>query len=238
MKFKWRHADALARSGRRWSPWRILALPLGFACAIGVFLFADNMTLDAQVLLAPDKVFYCSRTHWSDIVLFLVIALPSVPVGLAIANLILWTIPPVRAALKESEARAGETFARANAGLVKFASLSVLLLLPIYLFAAGSKVCLSNSEIYSRSHILSQFQTYDLSQVAAVRPRCTKGSRGGWDIGLDIVMNDGSSFDLAIGPRFSSSSDRILGLLGGARPNASDIQAGCPAGFRRRIQLP
>lgn len=236
MRFKWRPADAFTRAGRRWSPWRILAVPLGFACAVAVFLFVADMTLRALILFGPDNVIFCTPTHVSAIILFLALAVLSVPAGLVIANLLLWTIRPIRAALERADARAGQSFATANAQLVNFAMLSALILLPIYVIALGSKDCLSDSEIYYRPHLLASQQTYALSQVAEVRPRCTKGTRGGWDIGLDLAMNDGASFDLAvIGPWFSSSSDRILTSLRGLRSNDSRIHSDCPIGLRKLV---
>jgi hypothetical protein len=236
MNAKWRPGNALTRAGRRQSPWRILAVPLGFACAIGVFLFGSNLTLRAQIFFGPDKVFFCTPIHSSAIILFLAIGVLSLLIGFIIGNLLLWMVRPIRAALEQAEARAGQSFVTANAELIKFASISALVLLPIYVAAVCSKVCLSDSQIYYQSHALSPLQTYGMSQLAEVRPRCTEGSRGGWDIGLDIAVIDGASFDLAVvGPWFSASSERILSSLRGVRSNDSQIEPGCPIGLRKLI---
>ena len=179
MRFKWRPARALIRAERRRSPWRILALPLGLACAIGVFLFVADVTLHALIFFGPDKVFFCTPTHISEIVLLLAVGVLSVLIGFIIANLLLWMLPPIRAALERAEAHAGQSFSTANARLVKFSAISALILMPIYVIAVGSEVCLSDSKIYYRPYSLASQQTYDMSQVAEVRPRCTKGNRGG-----------------------------------------------------------
>jgi hypothetical protein len=145
-------------------------------------------------------------------------------------------LPPIRAALERAEAHAGQSFSTANAGLVKFSAISALILMPIYVIAVGSEVCLSDSKIYYRPYSLASQQTYDMSQVAEVRPRCTKGNRGGWDIGLDLVMSDGASFDFAVvGPWFSSSSARILTSLRGLRSSDSQIDSDCPIGLRKLV---
>jgi hypothetical protein len=236
MNTKWRPGNALATAGRRRSPWRILAVPLGFSCAIGVFLFGSNLTLRAQIFFGPDKVFFCTPIHSSTIILFLAVGVLSLLIGFIIANLLLWIVPPIRAALERAEARVGQSFVTANAELFKFTSISTLVLLPIYVAAVSSKVCLSDSQIYYQSHLFSPLQTYGMSQLAEVRPRCTEGSRGGWGIGLDIAMIDGTSFDLAVvGPWFSASSERIMSSLRGVRSNDSQIELGCPTGLRTLI---
>lgn len=233
MSPNWSPGDALARAERRRSPWRIVAIPLGFACAIGVFLLASNIALRAQVFWAPDDVFFCTPTHPSAIVLFLALAVLSIPIGFMIANLLLWIVPPIRAALARAEASAGGSFATANLGLIKFAAVSALVLLPVCVAAAGSRVCLSDSKIYHQSSVLSSLQSSDMSQVAELRPRCEKGGRGGWDFGLEIVLTDGASFGLAVvGPWFSASSQRILNALQSVRSNNAGIDPDCPAGLR------
>ena len=236
MSPKWKPSDALARAERRRSPWRIIAVPLGLACAIGVFLFCSNITLRAQVFFAPANVFFCTPTHLSAILLFLVLGVLSIPIGLIIANLLLWIVPPIRAALERAEASAGGSFAAANAGLVKFTLVAALVFLPVYATTVGAKVCLSSSQIYYQSRVLVPLLTYDMTQLTEVRPRCTKGGRGGWDIGLDIALSDGTSFDLAVvGPWFSASSEGILASLRGVRSNDSQIESGCPVGLRKLV---
>jgi hypothetical protein len=206
------------------------------ACAIVTFLFGSNLTLRAQIWFGPDHVFFCTPTHLSAIILFLVLAVLSIPLGFLIANLLLWMVPPIRAALERAEARAGGSFASANAGIVKFTLVSAIVLLPVYTAAVGSKVCLSGSEIYYQAHLLAPLQTYAISQLTQVRPRCIKGGRGGWDIGLDIALSDGTSFDLAVvGPWFSASSESILPSLRGIRSNDSQIESGCPIGLRKLL---
>jgi hypothetical protein len=109
-------------------------------------------------------------------------------------------------------------------------------LLPICVAATSSEVCLSDSHIYYRAHVFSQLQAYGISQIAEVRPRCMKGSRGGWDIGLNVVMIDGATLDLAVvGPWFSASSPMILAFLRDVRSSNAQIESGCPNGLRRLI---
>ena len=236
MNPKWRPGGALGRARSCWSPWRIATLPLGLGCAVAIFLFSSRATLRGQLLFGPDRVFFCTPTHLSMIILFLVLSIVSIPIGFAIANLLLWMVPPIRTALEQAEARAGRSFATANREIARFTFVSGLVLLPVYVMAFGPKVCLAHSQLSYQSHTFASPQTYNLTELSEVRPRCTRGSRGGWDIGLDLVLSDGTSFDLAVvGPWFSASSDSILALLRGLRLNDSEIDAGCPLGLRKLV---
>jgi hypothetical protein len=55
-----------------------------------------------------------------------------------------------------------------------------------------------------------------------------------WDIGLDLVMNDGVSYDLAVlGPWFASSADKAFAVLRGIRVSDVRIDRDCPAGMMK-----
>src|SRR5258708_28683250 len=113
MNSRWKPGNALARAKHRRSPWRIVAVPLGLVCAIAVFLFGCAVTLRAQVFFGPDHSFYCTPTHLSALILFLALGVLSIPIGFVVANLLLWTVPPIRAALEKAETRVGGSFATA-----------------------------------------------------------------------------------------------------------------------------
>jgi len=207
-----------------------------FACLLGISAFLVLATLRAQAYFVHDDVHVCVPTNVGAIISFLAIFFFSIPLGGVMANLLMWLIPPARKALDRAEARVGQSFSKSNSELLKVAALSTLVLVPIYVIAFGSKVCLSESRIYYQLHLLAPQRTYSLSQVVEVQPRCTRASRGGWDLGLGIAMDDGASFDLAVGgPLFASSSKRILSLLRGLRVNDSQIDRSCPLVRRQEI---
>jgi hypothetical protein len=237
MSPNWRLRDARVRAHQRRSRWRILAVPLlGFACAIGLFLFCIALVLQAQNFFGPDSAFYCTPTRPAAIVLSMALFFVSIAIGFSIANLLLRTIPPIRAALEQAEARAGQSFTTVNAALVRYGVLFAVVCLPICVVAASSRVCLSDSQIFYRSHAFATLQSYSLSKVVELRPQCFRGSRGAWDIGLEVAMADGISLDLAtIRPWFSRSSARILAVLWGMRSDYSQIESGCPTGLRKLI---
>lgn len=230
-----RSGHAFARATRRWSPWRIVLVPLGLACVIGMFVVINNFAFDDLILLGPDHAFFCTPTHFAAFVLVILGFVVSVPIGLVIANLLLWMVPPIRYSLENAESRAGGSFVRNLSQLVTLALPMYLVVVPLYLIALSSSVCLSDGEIYYRPNIFFPLRTYDLSQVVEVRSRCTRG-REGWDIGIEITMTDGSLFDLAVAEgQYRASSERILGLFHNIRLKTAQISPDCPNNLKKSI---
>jgi hypothetical protein len=207
----------------------LIGVPVAMACALGISLLIEILAVRTLVLLAPDNVFFCTPTHYATLVLVLVGLLLSMPIGHMIANLVLWIVPPIRSALEQT----GRSFMRAQSQLAKVALYVSLFLVPIYLIALSSNVCVSDSEIYYRPNIFFPLGTYGVSQITEVRPRCTKG-RGGRNIELEIAMNDASLLDLAAWP-FFPSSERILALLRNVPQNARQVHHDCPVALRKLI---
>ena len=233
---EWKPSDAFARAGRRWTPWRLLAVPLGFVCAVAVFVALATLTLRGELVTGPDSVFFCSPSRWSVVVLVMALLVLAVPIGFLLANVLLWMVPPIRRALDEAEARVGGSFSRANAGLVRATLVLALISLPVVVIAAGSSACLSRSDIYYRPHLLTSWRIYPLSQILEVRSRCETGSRGGWSIGLDVIVSDGTSLDLAVvGPWFRRFSTEIQTALHESKANDALIAPGCPPGLRKML---
>jgi hypothetical protein len=237
MRLRQRPSNAIRRAGLRWGLWHLALLPLVFACIVGAFLVLTDLTLRLHGSLAslesPDA-FYCTPTRVSWLLFIPVIFSFSVPLGLVIGNCVLWIIPNARLALGRTSLRGKRSFAHSNAGLLRFALIVALLSAPFYILALNSRICLSDSTIFYKAHGLSPTRTYSLSQVREVRSSCTRGSRGGWDIGLALVLND-ISFDLTQSPWFAASSERVLARLRGMRFDGTEVAAGCPIALRRLI---
>jgi hypothetical protein len=202
---------------------------------IGTFLIIDNFASHALILLGPDHAFFCTPTHYAAVVLVISGFFISVPIGLMVANLLLWMVPPIRYSLENGESRAGGSFIRNLSQLATLAIRMYLVVVPVYLIALSSRVCLSDFEIYYRPNIFFPRRTYGLSQVAEVRSRCTRG-REGWNIGLEITMTDGSLFDLAVdNGEYLASSERILGLFHNVRLKTAQIHPDCPNNLKKSI---
>lgn len=212
----------------------LVGIPVTMACALGIFLLISALAVRAPVLLGHHNVFFCTPTEYATIILVLAGFAISIPIAGMIANSLMWMVPPIRSVLENAKSRVGGSFIRAQSGIATFALRVYLVVVPVYLFALSSNVCLSDSTIYYRPNILFPLRTYAPSQVVELRPRCTRGR--GWDIGLDITMTDGSSFDLAvIEPVYLASSERILALLPNVPLNTSQIRRDCPFDLKKLI---
>jgi hypothetical protein len=212
----------------------VFIVSFGISCAIGAFLLGVYLTLRGQISFGPDEVFFCTPTHWAVIVLFLIIGALSLVIGFLVANLSLWLMRHI--VLQKGDGRFAAVAGVTKTTLVKLSSVSALALLPIYIVAFGSRTCLSVSQVYYQPGTFFPAKAIEISDIRKVRARCTMGSRGGWNIGFEVVLNDGSSLDLAtIGPWFSAWSERISYLLRTRPFDDSDIRPGCPIHLRELI---
>jgi hypothetical protein len=223
-----------ARRRRAHPLWRMLALPVGLVFMIGSFLLGMVALLQLQVRLAPDTPVFCTPTPVATIALFLAMACVAIPLGLLIANVVLWLLP-----FTHGSSDVGRTFGQANAGLTRLMLALGVVAVPVCAVAINSETCISPAQVYYRPTLLAGWQTYGLSQISEVRPRCARSSRGGWDLGVELALNDGTVVDLAtVGPWFSAAANRIMPLLRGARVNPSGIAADCPSGLRQIVLPP
>jgi hypothetical protein len=208
--------------------------PPALVCVGGTFYGLFAATFDALPLFSPQDAFFCTWTRFTGVVALAHFFL-AVPLGLLMANVLLWLIPSARRALDGAEARVGNSFSKANAGLVKFFLLTVLLLVPIQLLAAGSAVCMSQTAIQYRAHSLAAPTVYPLSQIEKVRPSCWRNRD--WHVGLVVAMSDGATFDLIgqVPRRLSASPAQILDLMKGKPWDYSEIDRGCPQYLRKLI---
>ncbi len=209
---RWRVNDALGRAKARWTPWRFVLIPVGFALMAGTALFVNYFNGQIYSLLAPNKASFCGPNRISELVLLLNDILLSIPVGLLLANLCLWLIPPIRRRLNAAEARVGRTFVQSNSELFRFMLFTFLILLPVHAVAIASRVCISASQVYYQKYLFSEMRTYARSEIKAIRKTCSISSRGGSDIEFYLVMKDDSAIYL---PVDEASLQRDFPLLDG-----------------------
>lgn len=237
MIVSWRPNSAISRAGLRWSRWRLVALPLALVYVVLCFLLFSYALLKAQMLFVPRQANFCTPLQTASLVWFLAVAVFAIVLGFVLANLTLWSIPKSRHALQDAERKVGLSFVVANTFLLKATIWALALVLCV--FAATPRVCLSSSRVYYFSHLFATPQEYDVSEISEARPKCTRSSRGGWNIALDLVMRDGSSFEFAaVPPWFSAWSQAILASLRAVPFNESAVDQGCPAGLRKTLSPP
>src|SRR5262245_5393580 len=127
----------------RWTPWRLLLFPLAAISWVVLSIALALTSLKAAPAFPPNEAFFCTTTRYSPFILTLAPIFLAIAPCFLVANVVLWLIPPARRALDRAEARVGNSFAKSNAALAKFFLVTAALLIPMYLLAAGSAVCLS-----------------------------------------------------------------------------------------------
>jgi hypothetical protein len=95
---------AQQRAARRKSPWNLLDLPVGFSCIALVgwgllhAVWSARNSILPQHAIRLSAMFHSQRDQVAHIVLFTGVLFASIPVGVLISNLIVWSIPPYRRA--------------------------------------------------------------------------------------------------------------------------------------------
>jgi hypothetical protein len=200
------------------NPLRLLVvIPAALASLIVPLAALVYITQNVFSLLCPDGVLFCTPTRLSMIIIFFVLIVYAGSLGGMFVTL-LWS--PRRQRRSE---------------LKLFLKIGAIPL-PIYLLAVGSMVCVSETEVQYRTQLLAGWHHYPLSRIASVRPDCSRGSRGGWDVRLYITMDDGTSFDLAtLHPWLPSRWQQVMGKLTSRPWDNSDIARDCPKSLRKLI---
>ncbi len=190
--------EPLAQAKVRWTPWSFVVIPVGFVFIAATALSINYLNDELFSLLAPNKDSFCGPTRISGLVLVVDNILLSIPIGLLLANLFVWLIPPVRRGLNAAESRVGRTFVRSNLELLKALLLVFLFLSPVHAFAIASKVCISGSQVSYQKHGFAEMSTYARSDMIAIQKICSRGSRGGLEVLFYVVMKDGKAVYLPI----------------------------------------
>jgi hypothetical protein len=134
---------ARQRAARRKSPWNLLLIPLGLAGIAGTVYVLVQLMWRVHTLLYPSHV---GRFHefWgngisagvfvSSSLLVVPLFVAAIPLGMLLANIVAWFIPPARSAFaREAEGVEGASFRQATGELGKLA----LIIVPICLLLSG-----------------------------------------------------------------------------------------------------
>jgi hypothetical protein len=103
-------ARAQQRAARRKSAWNLLDLLVGFPCVALVgwtvlhLVWATRNALLPQHAAALSAMFQSQRYQVAHVVLLISVLFTSIPIGMLISNVIVWSVPPYRRAT-EPEAK-------------------------------------------------------------------------------------------------------------------------------------
>jgi hypothetical protein len=99
---------AIQRAQCRKSRWNLLLLVIQWPVTLVVWWLLFRLMLLVQSLIAPQKHFNQNMTNLGEILMIIPLFIPAIGIGMMAANLLVWLIPPARAALnKEAAGHAG-----------------------------------------------------------------------------------------------------------------------------------
>ncbi|HSE78924.1 MAG TPA: hypothetical protein VLG66_13075 [Alphaproteobacteria bacterium] len=112
-------ADARARASRRRSPWNLLLIPIGLFLIGSVWYLLVQGSFAVHRLFRPEEPFTVVPA-WRMILMVVPLLFPAISIGLILANLASWCVPPARRAYdREAAGVSGASFRASLAGLGK-----------------------------------------------------------------------------------------------------------------------
>jgi hypothetical protein len=235
-------AEMRARATRRKSKWNLLLIPFAIA---GLALSWYGLVEPLQRFRSrffPIDAFLMNGTRLGNIVLYVAPFFPSICIGILIANLAVWIIPPARRTLNE-EARgdASAAFKSSNLAVAKLLVLTSILTLPIAAVGATSYFYLTSRGITYRTSLLSEERHYGWSDLSAIETACWY-SRNSRDLSYALLMRDGTRIEiLESGRDFLKAYPELTSALNGRSYSfRHDFEPRCddetlPPGIKRAL---
>lgn len=202
---------ARQRAQRRKSPWNLILIPLAIG-GIGTawFLLARGL-LNLQHIFIPDSAILSGYIRVGSILMFVFPVFPSIGIGMIMANLIAWCIPPARKVFeKEAKGIKSTSFTKANRHLIIFSLILFAAVAPMCLLGAMNYFYVAEDGIHLNPIFSLDERHYPWGDIQEIHMRCL-AERKNLHLNYKLRMKDGSKVDLMEEPRlrFASVYDRI-----------------------------
>jgi len=184
------------RAARRKSPWNLVLLVFAVAGVAGSWIGSALLFRAYRQSLVPPDAFLSGGTRFGNILMYVPPGLPSIALGLVVANLLIWCIAPARVALNyEAKGSPGTDFRSSNAGLFKLLILLAIITLPMAFAGARNFWLLTPHNVTYQPMLTTQPRQLKWSDVRAVRTGCYV--RRIVEHNFVLQMQDGTNIDLA-----------------------------------------
>ncbi|UCG81529.1 MAG: hypothetical protein JSV60_04435 [Desulfobacterales bacterium] len=202
---------AQRRAKRRKSPWNLILIPLVIlGVVMTAFLLAIGILVIQHALIPADTIL-SSYTRVGSILMFVPILFPSLAIGMVIANLIAWCIPPARRAFeKEAKGIKGASFKRTMRKLTIVSAILLGLVAPLSVLGAMNYFYVAQDGIHLNPLLSIRESHYSWADIKEIKIRCL-AERRNLHLNYQLTMNDQAKVDLLNEPRmkFVRSYDRI-----------------------------
>lgn len=187
---------ASKRAARRRSPWNLVLLAIAALGIAGSWFGIAVLWRAYRQSLFPADAFLSSGTRFGDILMYVPPCFPSIALGLLVANLLLWCIPPARLPLSNQAAVSPRAdFRSSNAVLMKALIILMVFTLPICFLGARNFWSLSPERVVYQPMFSRQPRTLRWSGVREIRTACY--ARRHVEHNFVLRFEDGTSLDLA-----------------------------------------
>jgi hypothetical protein len=207
--------EARRKAKRRKSPWNFILIPLViFGVAATAFLLAAGL-LAIQRASIPEGAILSSYTRAGSILMFVPILFPSLAIGMMIANLIAWCIPPARRTFeKEARGIKGASFRKTMRTLTIASAILLAVITPLSLLGAMNYFYVDHRGIHLNPLLSLKEKHYSWSSIEQIKIRCL-AERKNLHLNYQLTMIDGTQVDLLNEPRmrFVRVYERIKPLL-------------------------
>lgn len=188
--------DIRQRGKRRKDPWNLVLIPFAVV-GISIVWSLLTKTLSAlQYSLIPANAIFSNQTRLGAILLFVPPIFPSIALGLIIANIFAWLIPPARKIFeRESEGIQGTSFVDSIKGLTKKSILCLVITIPICLLGVKGYLYVLEDGIHINSPYYIKEKYYRWNEIKEINTKCLLDRRN-LDLNYELVMKDNTSIDL------------------------------------------
>ncbi len=228
-------SEARQRAKRRKDAWNLLLIPLGIAGVGGTWVLLALALLRMQQELIPDDVILASYTRIGSILMFVSPCIPSLAVGMLLANLLAWCVKAARVTFeKEGEGIKGASFAEAMKHLCIAAVIVLVIFLPVGIWGAFNYFYVAADGVHVNPLFSFSERHYKWVDIESVSTRCL-AERDNLHLNYVLGMKDGAKIDLMQEPRlkFVRVYDEIKPYLQ-AQP---DIRYSCQVTNRDILRL-
>ena len=233
----WLHG-ARQRASRRKSKWNLLLFVFAILAIASTWIGAVESLASYRATLYATGAFLSGGTRIGNILMHVAPAFPSLAVGMIVANLLIWCIPPARRALNEEDKPyPGLDFRSSNRDLAKFGLVLLVIAMPLAWLGARNCWSLTDTSIVYRAMFSPVAKQYSWADIQTIRTDCRTG-RDGRTYDFVAGMADGTAIDFSseMPDEFLAAYRRIqVALAGHSYQFTSNCLGPTAVGWRKVI---
>ena len=189
--------QARIRPAQRKSRWNLLLLAFAVVGVAASWILIVLLLDKYRASLALPGSFLRGSTRFGNILMHVSPGLPSIAVGLIVANLLIWCIPPARTALANEDKKfPGTDFRSSNVTLIKGLAFLAAVTFPLAFLGARNMWSITPQTLTYQLMFSPSAKEFSWSDVRTINTGC-RFNRQSLDRNFVMEMRDGTTFDLS-----------------------------------------